>query len=115
MIRACVALYWLAVLGHALALALGLAVLHRFGHTFRRRRSLASEMRYLTVALSTAGNVFLGSALTMYVWGGLATYLPPKLELVFACGHLLTAATPVIWHGLSYAELKREARCGTGC
>ena len=63
--------------------------------------------------MSTAGNVFLSLALLLYVGNGLDAYLPPKLELVFAVGHLLTAATPVLWHGLSYAVLIQEEReCG---
>ena len=108
-----VAMYVAAAACHLVALLVGFAVLWRFGKKFRHYRGAVNEFRYLTVALSTLGNVFLGGALTYYLWGSLNTYLEPQVEFVFAAGHLATAVTPIIWHGLTYCEMLKEEGCGT--
>ena len=106
-------MYVVSAFCHLAALLLGFAVLWRFGKKFRHCRDALTEFRYLTVAISTLGNVFLGGALAYYLWAGLNTYLAPGVEFVFATGHLATAVTPIIWHGLTYCEMLKEERCGT--
>lgn len=114
---ACIAIYLLALALHALALAAGLAVLARFGDAFRASRPAhfrtPTEWRYATVAFSTLGNIFLLGALALYI----ARYvgdLPAWLELVFALGHLFGAFCAVVWHGLTYAEMREGRACGRG-
>ena len=105
----CIAAYLVALACHALALLAGLAVLARFGAAFRAsrptRRHTLTEWRYATVAFSTLGNIFLLGALSLYVAVHVGA-LPPWLELVFALGHLFAAFCALVWHGLTYAEMR---------
>lgn len=104
-------MYMVGIIFHMAAFVVGMITIGRFGYMFRASspaRVLHDpiEQKYWIIALSSCGNLLVIVALYRYL--DLIGFMPHIDEFLFGTYHMVSAVLVLLWHVLTFCELKEK-------
>lgn len=104
-------MYMVSIAFHFFAFVIGLMTVGRFGYMFRASSPKTIlhnpiEQKYWIIAFSSCGNLLVIVALYRYL--DLIGFMPYEDEFLFGAYHIFSALLVVLWHSLTFCELKKK-------